>query len=67
MDPQWSDAMADDNVTVIRADGEGGSGAALAVLFGLIALIAALYLVFGTNIFSGTQKIDADVKIETPK
>ena len=57
--------MADDSVTVIRADGEGGSGAAIAVLLGLIALIAALYLVFGTNLFSGTQTIGADVKVET--
>jgi hypothetical protein len=37
------------------------------VIVGIVAILAILYVLFGTNLLSsGTQKIDADVKIDTP-
>ncbi|NML05386.1 hypothetical protein [Sphingomonas sp. G-3-2-10] len=58
--------MADEKVTVIK-DG-GGAGGAIAVIVGIVAILAILYVVFGTNLLKGeTKKIDADIKIETPK
>ena len=62
--------MADEKVTVVDATGDrsGGAGGAIAVIVGIIAILAILYVVFGTNLLGGgTQKIDADVKIDTPK
>lgn len=58
--------MADEKVTVIK-DG-GGAGGAIAVIVGIVAILAILYVVFGSGLLNGgTKKIDADVKIETPK
>jgi hypothetical protein len=57
-----------DKETIVTTDGGGGSGvgAVLAVV-GIIALLVAAYLIFGGNLLNGgTEKIDADVKIETP-
>ena len=56
-----------DKETIVTTDGGGsGAGAVLAVV-GIIALLVVLFLMFGGNVLSGgTEKIDADVKIETP-
>lgn len=57
--------MSDEKVTVVETG--GGAGTAIAVIVGIVAILAILYVVFGTNLLNGgTQKIDADVKIETP-
>ncbi|WP_342250290.1 hypothetical protein [Sphingomonas sp. OTU376] len=57
--------MADEKVTVVK-DG-GGGGTAVLVIVGVVAILAVLYVLFGTNLLNGgTKKIDADVKIETP-
>ena len=60
--------MADEKVTVVDAGGGGGGGTAVALIFGVIVLLVVLYVVFGTNLLNGgTQKIDANVKVEAPK
>ena len=57
--------MADEKVTVVESGGGGASVVALIV--GLIALLAVLYVICGTDLLSGgTEKIDADITIETP-
>lgn len=57
--------MADEKVTVV--EGRGGGATAVAVIVGLVAILAILYVLFGTNLLNGqTKKIDANVKIETP-
>ena len=57
--------MADERVTVVKS---GGGGTAVAVIVGIVAILAILYVVFGTNLLSGpTKTIDANVKVETPK
>lgn len=59
--------MADEKVTVVDGAGGGGGASAVAVIVGIVAILAILYVVFGTNLLSsGTQKIDADVKVEGP-
>lgn len=62
--------MADEKVTVVDATGDRGGGGASVVLMivGVIAILAVLYVLFGTSLLSGnTKKIDADVKVEAPK
>ncbi len=61
--------MADEKVTVVDADGSGGGGASVVLMIvGVIAILAVLYVLFGTSLLSGnTKKIDADVKVEAPK
>ncbi len=56
-----------DKETIVTTDGGGsGAGAVLAVV-GIVALLIVVFLLFGSNMFGGaTEKIDADVKIETP-
>lgn len=45
----------------------GGGGTAIAVVVGIVAILAILYVLFGTNLLAGkTEKIDADIKVETP-
>lgn len=57
--------IADEKVTVV--EGRGGGATAVAVIVGLVAILAILYVLFGTNLLNGqTKKIDANVKIETP-
>ena len=56
--------------TIVTTDGgerRGGGGTLLAVVL-LIALLVVLFLLFGRNLLSGadTQKVDADIKIDTP-
>jgi hypothetical protein len=59
--------MADEKVTVVDGSG-GGGGGAVAMVIAFIALLVVLYVVFGTNLLRSTpDKIDADVKIDTPK
>ena len=55
--------------TIVTTDGgeRRGGGTLLAVVL-LIALLIVLFLLFGRNWLSGggTEKIEADVKIDTP-
>lgn len=55
--------------TIVTTDGGGGRGGGtlLAVVL-LIALLVVLFLLFGRNWLSGgsPDKIEADVKIDTP-
>ncbi|MGQ0558040.1 MAG: hypothetical protein ACT4OE_00380 [Sphingosinicella sp.] len=61
--------MADEKETIIHTDGGGGGGGGtiLAVVL-LLAVIVVLFLLFGRGLLSGgeTDKIEADVKIDTP-
>jgi hypothetical protein len=61
-----SEFMADKE-TIITTDGGGsGAGAVLAVV-GIVALLVVLFLMFGGNMLGGSaEKIDADIKVETP-
>ena len=53
--------------TIVTTDGGGGGGTIIAVVLLLIVVVAVLFFVFRGNLMgSGTQKIDADVKIDTP-
>ena len=57
--------MAEERTTVVETG--GGAGGAIALIVGIVAILAILYVIFGTNLLqSGPQKIDADVKIDTP-
>ena len=59
--------MADEKETIVTTEGGGGGGATLLAVELLIAVLAALFLFFGRGLIGGeTQKIDADVKIDTP-
>lgn len=52
--------------TIVHTDGGGGGGTLLAVVL-LIAVIVVLFLLFGRGLIGGeTEKIEADVKIDTP-
>jgi len=55
--------------TIVTTDGGGGGGGGtlLAVVL-LIAVLVVLFLLFGRNLLNGsdTQKIDADIKVDTP-
>lgn len=58
--------MADEKVTVV--EGRGGGTTAVLVIVAVLAILAVLYVLFGTHLLNGgTQKIDADVKVEAPK
>ena len=58
--------MADEKVTIVDADRASGSGMVLAIV-GIIAILVIAYVLLATDVLSGgTEKIDADVKIETP-
>ena len=58
--------MADEKTTVVETG--GGAGTVIAVVVGIIAILVVLYLLFGQSLLNGgTKKIDADVKVETPK
>ena len=58
--------MADEKVAVVDG-GSGGGASIVLIIVGVIAILAVLYVLFGTNMLSGTKKIDADVKVEAPK
>ncbi|MFX7605161.1 hypothetical protein ABTJ35_19025, partial [Acinetobacter baumannii] len=56
--------MSEEKVTVVE---RGGGGTAIAIVVGIVAILAILYVLFGTNLLSGkTEKIDADIKVEAP-
>lgn len=60
--------MADEpeREVIVTNDGGGGAGALIAVVL-VIAVLVVLFLLFGRGLLNGgTQKIDADVKIDTP-
>jgi hypothetical protein len=60
--------MADDEKVTVVETGGGGGGTAVAVIVGIVAILAILYVLLGTNLLNGgAQKIDADVKVEAPK
>ena len=53
--------------TIVTTDGGGGGGTIVAVVVLLIVVIIILFFVFRGNLMGGsTDKIDADVKIDTP-
>jgi hypothetical protein len=60
--------MADrEKETIVTTDGGGGGGTVLAVVVLLIVVVGILFFVFrGSLLGTGTQKIDADVKVDTP-
>jgi hypothetical protein len=52
--------------TIVTTDSGGGGGTILAVVL-LIAVLVVLFLLFGRGLIGGgTEKIDADVSIDTP-
>ena len=52
---------------VIVTNDRGGGGATLIAVVLLIAVLVVLFLLFGRGLMGGgTEKIDADVKIDTP-
>ena len=60
--------MPEEKETIIHTDGGGGGGGVLLAVVLLIALLVVLFLLFGRDMIGGgTDKIEADVKIETPK
>jgi hypothetical protein len=59
--------MAREKETIVTTDGGGGGAGAVAAVVALVAILVVLFLMFGGNLFdSGTEKITADVKIDTP-
>ena len=60
--------MADEpeREVIVTSDGGGGGGTLIAVLL-LIVVVVVLFFVFGRGMLGGdTDKIEADVKIDTP-
>ena len=52
--------------TIVTTDRGGGGGTLLAVVL-LIAVLVVLFLMFGRGLIGGgTEKIEADVSIDTP-
>lgn len=59
--------MADDRTTVVETRG-GGAGTVIAVVVGIIAILVVAYFLFGQGLLNDTtKKVDADIKVETPK
>ena len=54
--------------TIVTTDGGGGGGGTILAVVLLIALVVVLFLVFGRGMLDGggTDKIEADVSIDTP-
>ena len=60
--------MADEpeREVIVTREGGGGGGALIAVVL-LIAVLVVLFLLFGRGLMGGgTEKIEADVKVDTP-
>jgi len=58
--------MAEERTTVVRSG--GGAGTVIAVVVGIIAILVVAYFLFGQALLNGsTKKVDADIKVETPK
>ena len=52
---------------VIVTNGGGGGGGTLVAVLLLIVVVVVLFLVFGRGLLGGgTDKIEADVKVDTP-
>ncbi|HWT13747.1 MAG TPA: hypothetical protein VN231_13420 [Allosphingosinicella sp.] len=53
--------------TIVTTDGGGGGGGTILAVVLLLAIIVVLFLLFGRGLIGGgTEKIEADVKIDTP-
>ncbi len=53
--------------TIVTTDGGGRGGGTLLAVVLLIALLVVLFLLFGRGMLGGgTEKVDADIKIDTP-
>jgi hypothetical protein len=53
--------------TIITTDSGGRGGGTLLAVVLLIAILVVLFLLFGRGLIGGgTEKIDADVSIDTP-
>ncbi|MDP8995249.1 MAG: hypothetical protein M3N07_09795, partial [Pseudomonadota bacterium] len=65
---EYRDMAEHEKETVVHTDGGGGGGGTLLAVVLLIALLVVLFLLFGRGLLGGggTEKIDADVKIDTP-
>jgi uncharacterized membrane protein len=61
--------MADepDREVIVTDGGGGGGGGVIAAVLLLIVVVVVLFFVFGRGMFGGeTEKIEADVKVDTP-
>ena len=59
--------MAEEKETIIHTDGGGGGGGAIVAVVLLLVVLVALFFLFGRDLIGGgTDKIEADVKIDTP-
>jgi hypothetical protein len=59
--------MAEEKEVIVTSDGGGGAGMIVAIVL-LIAVLVGLFLLYQNGVFSGgTQDVNADIKIETPK
>ena len=53
--------------TIVTTDGGGSILGPIVAVVALLALIVVLFLSFGRGLLDGgTEKIDADIRIETP-
>ena len=53
--------------TIVHTDGGGGGGGTILAVVLLIAVLVVLFLLFGRGLIGGgTEKVEADVKIDTP-
>lgn len=53
--------------TIVHTDGGGGGGGTILAVVLLIAVLVVLFLLFGRGLLGGgTDKVEADVKIDTP-
>ena len=60
--------MADESEreVIVTSNGGGGGGVLVAVVL-LLVVVVVLFLLFGRGMLGGqTEKIEADVKIDTP-
>ncbi len=61
--------MADepDREVIVTNGGGGGGGGVIAAVLLLIIVVVVLFFVFGRGMLGGeTDKIEADVKVDTP-
>ena len=61
--------MADepDREVIVTDGGGGGGGGVLVAVVLLIVVVVVLFLLFGRGMLGGTtEKIDADIKVDTP-
>ena len=60
--------MADEKDVIVTSDGGGGGAGMIIALAILILVLVGVFLAYQNGMFSGgTQDINADIKIETPK